>query len=82
MIGIIIQKLLRKFRQDPTSETLSRLHQSSMSFPEVLEDVSYDRDHHSEASVKVSSRSNIRNPVKTPPVLQVSSWILGGFGGS
>ena len=26
-----------------------------------LEVVSYDRDHHSEASVKVSSRSNIRN---------------------
>ena len=31
-----------------------------------LEVVSYDRDHPSEASVKVSSRSNIRNPVKTP----------------
>ena len=39
MIGIIIQKLLRKFRQDPTSETLSRLHQSSKSLPGVLEDV-------------------------------------------
>ena len=61
---------------------MSRLHLSSKSLPGVLEDVSYDRDHHSEASVKVSSRSNIRNPVKTPPVLQVSSWSLGGHGGS
>ena len=79
MIGIIIQKLLRKFRQDPTSETLSRLHQSSKSLPGVLEDVSYDRDHHSEASVKVSSRCNSRKPVKTPPVFQVSPWSLGGY---
>ena len=47
-----------------------------------LELVSYDRDHDSEASVKVSSSSKIRNPVKTPPVLQVSSWSLGGCGGS
>ena len=36
-----------------------------------LEMVSDDRDHPTEAFVKVSSRSNIRNPVKTPPVLQV-----------
>ena len=35
-----------------------------------LEVVSYDRDHTSEASVKDSLRTNIRNPVKTPPVLQ------------
>ena len=91
MIGIILQKLLLKFHQDSTSETLSRLHLSSKSLPGVLEDmevlmnlevVSFDRDHNSEASVKVSSRSNIRNPVKTPPVLQVSSWSLGGHGGS
>ena len=47
-----------------------------------LELVSDDRDRHSEASVKVSSRSNIRNPVKTPHVLQVSPWSLGGCGGS
>ena len=36
-----------------------------------LEVVSYDRDHTSEASVKVSSRSNIRNPGKTPPDIKV-----------
>ena len=49
-----------------TAETLSRLHLSSKSLPGVLEDmevlmnlevVSFDRDHNSEASVKVSSRS-------------------------
>ena len=45
-----------------------------------LEMGSYDRDHTSEAFVKVSSRSNIRNPVKTPPFLQVSPWSLGGCG--
>ena len=91
MIGIILQKLLCKFHQDPTSQTLSILHLSSKSLPGVLEDVevpddpgggvicqdsncpsslfleswrtwrflmnlevvSYDRDHTSEASVKV-----------------------------
>ena len=47
-----------------------------------MELVSDIRDHLSEASVKVSSRSNIRNLVKTPPVLQVSSWKVGGHGGS
>ena len=35
--------------------------------------VSDDREHPLEASVKFSSRFNIRNPVKTPPVLHVSS---------
>ena len=39
MIGIILQKLLWKFHQDPTSETLSRLHLSSKYLPGVLEDV-------------------------------------------
>ena len=38
MIGIILQKLLCKFHQDPTSQTLSRLHLSSKSLPGVLED--------------------------------------------
>merc|ERR1711978_818558 len=47
-----------------------------------LEVVSDDRYHPLKASVKVSSRSNIRNSVKTPNVLQVSSWSLGGHGGS
>ena len=36
----------------------------------------------SEVSVKVSSRSDIRNHVKTPPVLQVTSRSLGGHGHS
>ena len=43
-----------------------------------LEMVSDGREHISEVSVKVSLRSDIRNHVKTPPVLQVSSWSLGG----
>ena len=34
--------------------------------------VSDGREHPSEVSVKVSSRSDIRNHVKTPPILQVS----------
>ena len=45
-----------------------------------LEMVSDGREHPSEVSVKVLSRSDIRNHVKTPPVLQVSSWSLGGYG--
>ena len=44
--------------------------------------VSDGREHPSEVSVKVSSRSDIRNHVKTPPVLQVSSRSLGGHGHS
>ena len=43
-----------------------------------LEMVSDGREHPSKVSVKVSSRSDIRNHVKTAPVLQVSSWSLGG----
>ena len=85
MIGIILQKLLRKFHQDLTSGTLSRLHLSSKPLLGVLEDLEVvldDRYHPSEASAKVSSRFNIRNPVKTPPVLQVSSWSFGGHWGS
>ena len=39
MIGIILKKLLCKFHQDPTSQTLSTLHLSFKSFPGVLEDV-------------------------------------------
>ena len=71
MIGIILQKLLCKFHQDPTSQTLSRLHLSSKSLPGVLEDV--------EVPEKLG---NSRNPVKAPPVLQVFTWSLGGCGGS
>ena len=36
MKRIILQKLLGKFHQDPTSQTLSRLHLSSKSLPGVL----------------------------------------------
>ena len=39
-------------------------------------------EHPKEASLKVSWILDIRKPVKTPPVLQVSSWGLGGCGGS
>ena len=35
-----------------------------------------------EALLKVSSRSNIRKLVKTTPIIKVSSWSLGGPGGS
>ena len=54
-----------------------------------LEAVSYDKYHHSEASVIVPVDVEVpeklgksRNPVKAPPVLQVSPWSLGGCGGS
>ena len=77
-------EFMRNFHlDDPTSET----HQDSTCSPcnfleswrtwkflmnlELVTDV---RDHPSEAA----SRSNIRNPIKTPPVLQDSSWSLGG----
>ena len=39
-------------------------------------------EHPKEVSLKVSWILDIRKPVKTPPVLQVSSWSLGGRGGS
>ena len=45
-----------------------------------LDMVSDWREHSSEVSVKVSSRSDIRNHVKTPPVLQVTSRSPGGHG--
>ena len=48
----------------------------------VLEMVSDGREHPSKVSVKVSSRSDIRNHVKTAPVLQVSYWSLRGHGHS
>ena len=40
--------------------------------------VSDRREHPFEAAVKVSSRLDIGNPVKTQPVPLVSSWSLGG----
>ena len=44
--------------------------------------VSYGRKYPTEATLDVSSRSDIRNRVKSPPVLQVSFWSLGGQGHS
>ena len=85
-------EFMRNFHlDDPTSETHQDSNCPPSNFLESwrswrflinLEVVSDDRDHPSEASVKVSSRSIIRNTVKNPPVLQVSPWSLGGRGGS
>ena len=60
---------------------------SSMSLPWVLEEIEIPDGPGvgicwMAASAKFSSRSNIRNTVKTSPFLQVSSWSLGGHGGS
>ena len=83
MIGIILQKLLWKLHHYASSENLSRHHLSSKLFlPGVLVVIAVSDKHMSEVSVIVSSRSYIRNPVKTPPVLKVSSWSLEGHGGS
>ena len=87
----IQEKLPWKFHEDWTTETLSRLQLSSKSLLEswrtwrfltYLVMVSDWSEHQREASLKVSWRLDNRNPVKTPPVLQVSSWSLGGRGGS
>ena len=76
-----------KFDLDPTSET----HQNSICPPSLfleswrkwrflmsLEVVSYDRDHSSEAYLKVSSRSNMhQKPCQDstcPPSLFLESW--------
>ena len=72
-------ELLWNFHQDPISGSLSR-HQVVSSWS-PFGHCSSDK-HPSEVSVKVSSRSCIRNPVKTPPVLKVYSWILEWHGGS
>ena len=45
-----------------------------------LEMVSWYSKYPREALLKVSTRSNIRKLVKTPPILQVTSWSLGGKG--
>ena len=47
-----------------------------------LEKVLNEWEYPSESSVKVSSISIVRNCVKTPPILQVTSWSLRGQGGS
>ena len=51
-------------------------------FLKDLDVVSKERDYPSEPPVKVSSRSKVRNCVKTSPILQVTSWCLGGHGSS
>ena len=45
-----------------------------------LEMVSRNSRYPREVLLKVSSRSNIRKLVKTPPIFQVSSWSFGGKG--
>ena len=84
-------KLYWKFHQDPTSGSLSRLHLSSKSLPGVLVErdvldgageVSWYSKYPREASLKVSSRYIIRKLAKTTNIIKVSSWSLGGLGGS
>ena len=73
MIGEEVLSCLQEIYQDLKSETMSRLFLSSMSLPRFLMDlqmVSDGREHPSEVSVKVLSRSEIRNQVKTPPFLE------------
>jgi len=85
-IVLIDLEIVSDGRKDRTSGTMSRLHLSSKSIPGVKDDMHLqmmsDGSEHSSVSVKVSSRSDIRNHVKAPPVLQVSSWSLGGHGHS
>ena len=80
---ILRDEFLRNFHLDPTLETHPYSSCPPSNFMESwrtwrflmnLELVSNIREHPWEAT----SRSNIRNPVKTPPVLQVSYWNLGG----
>ena len=87
----IEEKLPWKIQEDWTTETLSRLQLSSKSLLEswrtwrfltYLVMVSDGSEHPREASLKVSWSLDIKNLVKTPPVLQVSSWSLRGHGGS
>ena len=44
--------------------------------------LSYVRNYHIRAFLKILSKSEHRKPIKNNPVLQVSSWSLGGHGGS
>ena len=75
-IGLmVLEEVL--FHQDLTSGTISRLFMTYESrrrwkFLMDLEMVSDGREHPSEVSEKVSSRSDIKNNDKTPPVLQFS----------
>ena len=69
--------------QDPTyppSHSLESLRKGM--FLMELEMVSWYSKYPREAFLKVSSRSIIRKLVKTTPIIKVSSWSLGGLGGS
>ena len=84
------QNIPGKLYRNQTLEYFSGLHMSSKSFTGVLE----DRDVLDEAGdgvkvLNISQRSftesfiknkNIRKFVKTPHILQVTSWSLGGKG--
>ena len=78
-------KLLWKFHPNPTTGSLSRLSLSSKSLPGFMEDmevlknlemVSYDIYKPPEVAVKISSKSNIRNPTCPPsPFLEsLRTW--------
>ena len=76
-----------KFHQYPSTETSSRLTLSSKSrrtwrFLMTFWSLSYVRNYHIRALLKILSKSEHRKPIKNNPVLQVSSWSLGGHGGS
>ena len=69
--------------QDPTyPPSLSLESWRKGMFLMELEMVSWSSKYPREASLKVTSRSIIRKLVKTTPIIKVSSWSLGGHGGS
>ena len=67
-----------------TSPAQTRTSLPSKTLPGVLEYsvLSGSSKYPWEALLKVSSRSNIRKLAKTTPIIKVSSWSLGGHGGS
>ena len=78
----ICESFIKIWHQQPCqiSTCPSNLLLESMRTWTFLEMVSDGREHPSEVFVTVSSMSDIRNYVKTPLVLQVSSWSLGWHG--
>ena len=70
--------LLWKFHPNQTSESLSRLYLYSKSLPGVLEDMEVMDEPVDGFIWHISSKYNNRKPVMTLPVLQVTSWSLGG----
>ena len=86
-IGSVCESFINVWHWDPCQDStcppsLFLESRRTWTFLIDLEMVSDGREHPSELSVKVSSRSDIRNHVKTPPVLQVTSRSLGGHGHS